>query len=189
VNCRNAQRLIPLHAGGDLLADQVAELELHLVGCASCTAELEAYSGMRNLVSSVREPALSDSLWNGLDTRLDAVDAARRLRRRWYQSPWLYSAAAAALALAFLPPWVPATPDGAGGGVSSPPPAVLADSGETGDDSELILTPVDDFAEGLHQVPQAELQRFLRENAGLRQPTGADGGLVASPVGRKAREF
>jgi len=190
VNCRHALRLIPLHAGGDLPAAQVAELELHLVGCGGCAGELQAFAELRAVVSSTRVPAPAGGLWGALDSRLDAVDAARRLRRPWYRSPWLFSAAAAALALALVPPWVPSAPAGAApADPSRPGPAVMVASGTPGGAGGPLLTPVSAPAEGLQQVPNAELVRFLHENAGLRQPVDPDGGLVASPAGRRVREF
>ncbi len=192
MNCRSASRLIPLHAGEDLLPDQVAELELHLVGCAACAEEFASFQGLRELVSSVREPVLETSLWDALDSRLDAVDATRRMRRPWFRSPWLYSTAAAVLMLAFLPPWVPSRGgvEPAGGAGAEPVVPVVVASPSEADD--LQYTPGHGpplFGPGLQRVPREDLDRFLRDSAGFRQTGGSEAGLVASPVGHRSSEF
>ncbi|RMH03941.1 MAG: zf-HC2 domain-containing protein, partial [Planctomycetota bacterium] len=90
VNCRTALRLLPLHAGGDLSAARVADLELHLAGCPTCAAELAVWMRLRGVLAAAA-PGPGEAaagLWGALEPRLDAVDASRRLRRPWYRRPW-----------------------------------------------------------------------------------------------------
>lgn len=190
MNCRVASRLLPLHAGGDLGPGRSADLELHLAGCQSCCRELAAFAEVRSLLAAARAPLPAGDLWDALAPRLDAVDAARRLRRPWYRSPWPYSAAAAILLLLFLPPWVPNV--SARGGVADSPrssdQAVAADAaGLPSAAATVIATP--GAADVLQQVPLDELDRFLRGHAGFRQPQSPDGGLLVTPASRGRGEF
>ncbi len=181
MKCSLALRLLPLHAGGDLVGPRAADLELHLAGCEACAEEARSFQELRGVLSSVRQPASSAGLWEGLDTRLDAVDATRRLRRPWFRSPWLYTAAAAALLLALLPPWMPS---GAGS-----EPALSVDPAQPALAGPVVTPGAAEDAEGLQRVPFEELDRFLRESAAFRQVGGEEGGLVASPVGSRSGEF
>jgi len=180
MNCRSARRLIPLHAGGDLERDRALKLEAHLATCSACGEELRAHRGIQELLASVREPVTPfPGLWEELDGRLDAVDAARQLRRPWTRNPWLYAAAAAVLLLAFLP-WVPRV-GGSDLPVHESARFARADS----------ATP--SAQEGLHAVPSGQLRDFLGRSGALllrrRGPSNPDGGPLVVPVVSTRRDF
>lgn len=190
MNCRAALPLLPLHAGGDLGPARTADLELHLAGCPSCVREFAAYAELRSMLAATHTPLPAAGLWDVLAPRLDAVDAARRLRRPWYRSPWPYSAAAAILLLVFLPPWVPSGAERAGVAVSPLTPDQAVAAGASGvPSSAAVLIPTPAAADGLQLVPLDELDRFLRGHAGFRQPQVPDGGLLVTPASRGRGEF
>jgi len=84
----------------------VEPLEQHLSGCPACSRELEAYRSMRTFLAPLREDAqpLALGLWDHLEPRLEAADAAMRLRRPWYRrSGVITSLAAGFLGVVLLP--------------------------------------------------------------------------------------
>ncbi|MFQ5749289.1 MAG: anti-sigma factor family protein, partial [Planctomycetota bacterium] len=106
MNCRSAKRLLPLHCGGDLPLPKAERLGQHLSGCPACRRELEAYRSMRRFLAPLREeaPLLAPGLWDRLEPRLEAVDAAMQLRRPWYRrSGVVTSLAAGFLGVVLLP--------------------------------------------------------------------------------------
>lgn len=124
ITCREAVELIPLHVGDDLPGEEASRIEEHLESCVLCSAEYASYASARDALLELREEMPhSGSLWAdvsrslGTDIAAAALTGAGRPPRlpRW--AAWTGLAAAAALALAFLPgylnpPREPAAPDG-----------------------------------------------------------------------------
>ena len=57
MRCRQARKMLALHAGGDLPERQARELEAHLEGCADCAGELR---DIKNALAAVGEIAAAD---------------------------------------------------------------------------------------------------------------------------------
>ena len=143
MSCTFNEELLALHAGGDLAVAEAAEVEQQVLQCEHCAQVLASYRAAREsmLVLRGEEPA-SPGLWEGMEARLDVIDATSRHQRPWYArygvgAP-LAAAAALLLTLQFLPDNNEVTPDGVGNGDGS----IAMEEGESpqlrrADDSEL----------------------------------------------------
>ena len=96
---------LALYALGSLQGDELAALEKHLEGCASCSHELEQLRGDMGLLALIT--AGSAPPQRSRQRLLDAVAreprAVREPQRRpwWSPVPWVIAAAAAVLAVVF----------------------------------------------------------------------------------------
>ncbi len=129
IRCQEAAELIPLHVGDDLPAEEARRVEEHLDQCALCIAEYESFAAARDLLVDLRaEMPARGSLWAGVASGLESGLAAdpesaaapSRSARPWTWMKWTSAAAAALLAMVFLPPLLRTGPDAgdASGGAS-----------------------------------------------------------------------
>lgn len=114
ISCREAAELIPLHVGDDLPGEEAARIEDHLEACALCSAEYASFASAREALVGLRdEMPQPGSLWAGValgigapvdaDLPAAALTGAGRPRRQPRWTVWTGLAAAAVLAVAFLP--------------------------------------------------------------------------------------
>jgi len=114
ISCRDAAELIPLHVGDDLPGEEASRIEDHLESCALCSAEYASFASAREALVSLREEMpRSGSLWAGIARGIGSDGAevvahaafvgAGRPRRQPRWAAWTGLAAAAVLAVAFLP--------------------------------------------------------------------------------------
>ncbi len=155
MNCRDCQQLLPLHVGGDLLADQVPGLDLHLADCSDCHGAMQ---DLRRSFLALRDAAPTPpvgGLYAQIAPRLDAVDATERFRSApWRRfAPW--AAAAALLVASFV--WLPKLD--LNPGRPADPSSLESVASATVDPGQL--------QEGLRAVTDQELRDFLSRNAGL----------------------
>lgn len=100
MSCETFVPMIALHSEGDLPGNEIAAVEAHLTGCASCrdfAASLQdSQSALKDLAADDLDPTALAAVRQGVRRSLD-----RRARQR--TAGWLFAAAAgiAALALAF----------------------------------------------------------------------------------------
>ena len=125
ISCRDAAELIPLHVGDALPGEEAVRIEEHLETCALCSAEYASFAGAREALVNLREemPALG-SLWADVSRSIGANEStpmthaalvgAGRPRRQPRWAAWTGLAAAAALAVAFLPSYFQPTVDPSG---------------------------------------------------------------------------
>lgn len=160
------EELLALHAGGDLPVAETAEVEQHVLQCASCAKELASYRAARESLMCLREESLAvEGLWGEIEARLDVVDATTRHQRPWYArysfgAP-LAAAAALVLAVQLMPDGGEQAPGDGSGGVQI--------SQETPD-------PV------LQPASRDELAELLLHSTPAQVDPNQTDGLVARPV-------
>lgn len=107
--CRALRDLLPLHAGGDLPADEAARVDAHLHACLSCYREFRELAEVRGRLGVLAEEPLPAGILDGFTEEVmariavDAGGPAAELpaAQRWRPGPvFLRQAAAAALLLA-----------------------------------------------------------------------------------------
>ncbi len=177
MNCRTVRRLLPLHSGRDLAARRAVAVEAHLAACPACREELARWDGIRAEIRAARPAGVTASgVWERIAPRLDAIDAAARLRRPWYRrpGPWLGGVAAVLLVALALDFWRAAEP-----------------APEPGTAGTLAAAEGDDPASGLVRVPSEQLEEFLHVQAALLRPVDrADRPFVqVVPVSLRVGEF
>lgn len=102
MNCKNASGLISEYVDGCLEGDTRTELESHIAGCSSCSAEL---ASTRNVVAALgamgglRSPV---RCWDRVEARIAAVERQRAQWWRWLVKPVIAAPAAAVMALLAL---------------------------------------------------------------------------------------
>src|SRR2546428_662354 len=117
--CQNIETLSMAFLDDELVAEDHRELELHLLGCASCRQRIDAERADLEMVrKALVAPPASALLKARIARTLDAEDAAaiRHQRRQW--SRWLLpgsamAAAAAALLVVFVGVGGPPSPESA----------------------------------------------------------------------------
>lgn len=81
MNCRKAERLLPLAAGGDLPPGKAGQLESHLKNCAGCRGEFQAYrAALEEMKSLARAEPRAD--WPEAEWRAALELAAGQRRGR-----------------------------------------------------------------------------------------------------------
>lgn len=115
IRCSMIRSQLAASVAGDLSVAEHKRVQTHLAGCPSCRAKAEQDRAM--LLDLRAAKTLSGpSLWDAsFEARLDAVEAAGKMRRGRFQRWRLASAAALLLlvggiSLRFLQPSQPATP-------------------------------------------------------------------------------
>jgi anti-sigma factor RsiW len=114
ISCREAAELIPLHVGDDLPGEEAARIEDHLESCALCSAEYASFASAREALVGLREEMPQPgSLWAGVALGIGAptdaavpaaaLTGAGRPRRQPRWAAWTGLAAAAVVAVVFLP--------------------------------------------------------------------------------------
>ncbi|MBM4371030.1 MAG: zf-HC2 domain-containing protein [Deltaproteobacteria bacterium] len=92
-DCRTVGRLISAYVDGELSPDRKARVEAEIAQCPGCRGEYERLLRMRALVWEVFQQDLraapARSVWDGMEARLQAVEAERRRGpAAWFQA-WL----------------------------------------------------------------------------------------------------
>lgn len=168
MKCRQARNLLALHVGGDLPGDRAAGVDAHLSACAACAGELARHQAARRDLRLLQaDPLPLGSLWERLEPRLAAVDAAARRRAPWYRRPGALSAAAAALLLCLAVPWFLA-------GAGRDPAAPL------GPESMRAAVDPNALESGLKHVPKRQLEELILR--GSWSPDGAQEQGTLAPV-------
>ncbi|TMQ14345.1 MAG: hypothetical protein E6J90_27100 [Deltaproteobacteria bacterium] len=101
--CQSIETLSMAFLDDELVAEERRELELHLLGCASCRERVEAERSELAMIRKALVPPPAPALLKARVARaLDAEDAAaiRSERRRW--SRWMLPGSAIAAAAAAL---------------------------------------------------------------------------------------
>jgi hypothetical protein len=70
MNCRRIKELIPLFIGGDLEADGIQEVSLHVSECETCAALLGAYGESQSWYRSQTQPDFDDAFYMDLQQRV-----------------------------------------------------------------------------------------------------------------------
>jgi hypothetical protein len=82
-SCRDFENLLSLFAGGELEAEQTAQVAAHLETCAACRQKVSAYKQLTSHLSEMDSPALPDKLfkdfYDGVREKI-AADARARSR-------------------------------------------------------------------------------------------------------------
>ena len=105
-DCTEIREQLPLWAGGDLPAAEMAEIDAHLAGCAECRAAAEAWrEDLGKIVRSASEDSAPDLDAALLDEAIAAAQGrtAEPQRSRW--SSFLQIAAPLAAMLAVVLLW------------------------------------------------------------------------------------
>jgi anti-sigma factor RsiW len=104
MTCATWERDVALYAGGDLPAARIAEVELHLAGCADCRALLEDLRAERALLEEISDAQLEASLAAEVRTRvLERLAETAAGSTGW--SYWKWALVAALLLVALLLPY------------------------------------------------------------------------------------
>ncbi len=99
MNCNEARECLAGLLYGELSAGRAAEIEKHLAGCPSCSAEYGALQRLRRMLDVSRPPAVQVDIPRLYEQA--ARQQAHRLRR-WRRAALAVAAMAAGLLLAFV---------------------------------------------------------------------------------------
>ena len=64
MNCTQVEKLIPLHAGHDLPAEQAAVVSAHLAHCTSCQALAAEFAASRDWLGTFTTPAFDETVFD-----------------------------------------------------------------------------------------------------------------------------
>ncbi len=98
MNCSKAERLLALHAGGDLPAEETRKVEEHLRTCLNCQELAKGLAVSHAALKSLHEEELDASRL--ADVRRRVLDRAAAARPSWLDALRWWHAAPAGLAVA-----------------------------------------------------------------------------------------
>lgn len=105
MNCRKAQKWLPLYSGKDLPIRKSRKMEIHIQNCGSCRRELQAYQKSLEAARKLLQSSSmfgSQSAWDRALVRAQAPTSGDRVPLS-LKPVWTYAALAAlAAALTFL---------------------------------------------------------------------------------------
>jgi hypothetical protein len=102
MNCRDAQEVLPLQAGGDLGVELARSVAEHVRSCTECAAAAADLAEARELLRDYEAPDFDDAFY--ADLRRSVID---RIASGQSRTPWR---------------WMAGLSDGAGGSPSRPRP-------------------------------------------------------------------
>jgi len=107
MRCKQAQKLLPAMAAGELSGDKAEALEAHLRECPSCSKELEMYEESLSALRQSKDRSIPDDLWDGYwekirdEAVLPQTEGTRPIVVQW-RSVVSFAAAAAVLVAVFV---------------------------------------------------------------------------------------
>jgi Putative zinc-finger len=102
MHCRQAETLIPLHAGADLPAADRRALRAHLDACAGCRDLHAAFVESRDWLRAFAAPPLSEAALDAMRASVHRELARRPVRTDWWWPRWAPRFAMAAAACLLL---------------------------------------------------------------------------------------
>jgi len=105
MNCSNWEERIALYAGGDLQAQETADVDRHLADCEGCRDFAAGLKESLQLMRSIHEEPVAEAHFAAVRARVMGELEGSRLP--WWRSAWAYGFSAAALALFLILTLVP----------------------------------------------------------------------------------
>lgn len=81
MNCKQVEKLLPLHVAGDLEANKSAIIAAHLTNCAACQTQTELFSASQNWLQNLSAPEFTATQFAQIRTKVFAQIEASEVQK------------------------------------------------------------------------------------------------------------